>query len=388
MVNVKSICKTDFSLCTLEEKRMENQPLINNKKDSKALSNWSNRKKVILLILAVLLLLSVFRIIQTTLANKPEVISDVINIKVAKVLSTTLENTSPLSGRIQAVEEASILPMIPGKVASIYAELGQRVQAGDTLFKLDATQMTAGYNQANEAYINAKTNFERMQVLFTEGAVSKQQFEQTQMLYESAAQSRIMAADGLKNSTVTTPISGYVTSVNIIEGGMASQAMPSMTIANIDKVEIDTSVSEHLINKIKLLDKVQVLIQSISDKPFSGSISAVSPAPAIGSLTYPIRIIMDNPDTLIKPGMSAEIIISTEKIQNAIVVPSNAVLVKNGKTIVVTLDSNNNVSLREVTLGVDNGTQAQILQGLSVGETIVVEGQQYLDETSNINIVE
>ncbi len=346
------------------------------------------RKTLISIIILVVLGFVVFRVVTTSINNKPEDISDVINIKVTTAQITTLENTVPLSGRINAVEEVSILPKMPGQVAHVYVALGDKITKGKVIFDLDKAQMSSAFNQANEVYLNAKVNYERMQILYQEGAVSRQQFEQVKMQYETSRQSQILANDALSNTSVTSPIGGFVTSLNVVPGGMASQAMPSATIADISQVEINSAVSESLINKIKVGDKVKVFVQSVSDQPFIGTITALSPAPASGSLTYPLKITIDNSDTAIKPGMSAEIIITSDKTENALVVPSNAIMIKGGKTVVALIEANTKVILTEVTLGIDNGIDVQIKTGLSSGDQVVISGQQYLYDSSIINIVE
>ncbi len=353
----------------------------------KNISN-SKKKRIILLIAVILAALTVFRIVSSNINNRPEIISDVVNVKVTDVVRATLETTAPLSGHISPVNEVSVIPQIGGQVKQVYVELGDKVAQGTVLFDLDKTQMQTAYNQANESYLNAKANLDRMSILFNEGAISKQALESVQLQYNIALQTRIMAADSLGNATVTSPIGGYVTSVNVVQGGLASQAMAAVTIADISKVEINTSVTEQLINKIKLDDKVSVMIPSVSEDPISGTITALSPAPAVGSMTYPLKVTIDNPDTRIKPGMTAEVIITAEKNTDAIVIPSNAVMIKGGKTIAAIISPDNKVILREVSVGIDNGTQAQILDGLSAGEKVVVEGQQYIDEDTEVMIVE
>jgi len=348
----------------------------------------TKRKKAILLIIIVLIVLAAVRIIVTNNSNKAEVVSDVINIKVTDVVKTTLETTAPLTGRISPVKEVSVMPLLAGQVQNVYVELGDKVSSGTVLFDIDKTQIETAYTQANEAYLNAKANYERMQTLFSAGAISKQEFEAIKLQYDTALQSKIMAGDSLSNATVTAPIGGYVTSVNVTSGGLASQAAAAVTIADISTVEINTSVSEQLINKIKLNDKVDVLIPSVSEKKFVGTITALSPAPAVNSLTYPLKVTLDNADAMIKPGMTAEITVVSDKNENAIVIPSNAVMIRGGKTIAAVLSADNKVILKEISVGIDNGTEAEVVTGLSEGEKVVIEGQQYIDEESKVKIIE
>jgi RND family efflux transporter MFP subunit len=354
-------------------------------KDHKLMN--SQRKRIAIIILAIVLCFFAYRIVSSILNQEKEASTEIINVKVTQVVSDVLESSTPIIGRITAKEEAIIIPKFPGEVTNVYVSMGDQVLKGDLLFDLDDSQISSSYTQVNDVYQNAKSNYERLLTLFNEGAISKQQLEGAKLQYETSGQNLIMAKDSLSNAKVTTPISGFVTSVNVAVGGMASQAMPAVTISNIDIVQIKSTVSENLINKIKVDDKVKVNISSIGAQPFTGTITALSPSPASGSLTYPLIVTLDNIDKLIKPGMSAEIVITSERKENATVIPSGSVMIKGGKTVVAVVGSNNKITIKDVSLGIDNGTIVEILQGVKVGENIVTTGQQYLSDNSEINII-
>lgn len=345
---------------------------------------------VIILIAILFIALIVVRAVTANMAKGEEDTSknDVVNVKVAAAEWTTLENTSPLTGRLEAVDEVALVPKVPGEVSRVHVELGDKVSKGAIIFEIDHTQAATSYNQAKVAHDDAKINYDRMTTLYEEGAISQQQYEMAQTSLAVAKETLAAASDGLSNYVVTSPISGYVTSVNISSGTVASQALPAVTIANVDKLEISTSISEHLINKITVGDKVEVKVSSASDIPIIGTVTTLSPAPATGSLTYPMKVTLDKVPSEVKPGMFAEVIIISEKTANVLAVPSEAVLIKGGKTIVATIDGDHKVMMKEVVVGVDNGTQTEIKSGINAGELIVVKGQNYLDETSVINIIE
>jgi len=269
-------------------------------------------------------------------------------------------------------------------------------------------QAQIGMSQAQTGLTDAQTNLTRMETLYAQGAVSLVQYEQAksaltmaEQSYDMAKQSYSMAEQGynmarqncnsandaLGNYVVTAPIGGYVTSVNVQTGGMASQSVPAITIADIDKLEIDTSISETMINKISVGDKVDVIVSSVSSEPFTGTVTALSPAPATGTLTYPMKITLDNSNEQIKPGMFAEVVIVSDKSSNVIAIPSEAVLIKSGKTVVAII-KDDKVTFSEVTLGVDNGQLAEITSGVSEGDVVVTEGQSYLSESSEFKIIE
>jgi len=353
-----------------------------------SIKKLSRKKKIILVCIVVFFLIGAFQIVSNRLEDKTAVTSDVVNIKVTTAAITTLENTSPLTGRLQPIEEVTIIPKAMGEVTGVYVELGQKITKGTVLFELDKTQVATAYNQAKASYNDAQVNLSRMETLYREGAVSLQQYEQAKTAYTIAKEAYTAASDGMSNYIVTSPIDGYITSINVDVGGIASQSMAAATIANIDKLEIETSVSEAVINKIRVGDKVDVLVTSVSDTPFPGKITALSPAPAVGSLTYPMKVTLDNESAAIKPGMFAEVIITSDKTVNTIALPSGAVLIKSGKTVVAVIEDGKKVVFRDVVVGVDNGELAEIKSGVKAGDIVVIEGQYYLEENSEFNIID
>jgi RND family efflux transporter MFP subunit len=356
-------------------------------KMSDEVKTFTNKKKAVLVLIAVFVLFGAFRIISNRLEDKTVPTSDIINIKVTKAAITTLENTSPLTGRLEPIEEVSLVPKVMGEVTKVNVTLGQKVNKGTVLFELDKTQAATAYNQAKANYQDAQNNLNRMETLYKEGAISLQQYEQVKMAYTISKESYKAASDGLSNYVVSSPIDGYVTSVNIDVGTVASQAVPAVTIANIDKLEINTSISENMINKISVGDKVEVVVSAVSDIPFFGTITALSPAPPAGTLTYPMKVSIDNKDLTIKPGMFAEVIVTSDKTEG-VVLPSASVLIRSGKPIVAVIDDNGNLVFRDVVIGVDNGELVEIKSGVEAGDTVVIEGQHYLEEDSKFNIIE
>ncbi len=356
-------------------------------KTASRLKKLSKKQIIIILVIILLILVGVFRIASNRMADNSSVSNDVVNIKVTTAAITTLENTSPLTGRLEPIEEVTIIPKASSEVTGVYVKMGDKITKGTVLFELDQTQVATSYNQAKIGLSDAKLNYERIQELYQEGAVSLQQYEQARTQYTVAQETYTSASDGLSNYVITSPIDGYVTSINVQVGSFASPNGAAATIANIDQLEIDASLSENMINKVHVGDKVDVLVSSVSDQPFSGTVSALSPAPATGSLTYPMKVTLDNESALIKPGMFAEVTITSEKTDNVIALPSNCVLIKSGQTVVAEIE-NDKIIFKNVEIGVDNGQLAEIKSGVSVGDIVVVEGQYYLDENSEFSVID
>ena len=100
-----------------------------------------------------------------------------------------------------------------------------------------------------------------------------------------------------------------------------------------------------------------------------------------------MKVSIDNKDLTIKPGMFAEVIVTSDKTEG-VVLPSASVLIRSGKPIVAVIDDNGNLVFRDVVIGVDNGELVEIKSGVEAGDTVVIEGQHYLEEDSKFNIIE
>ena len=152
-------------------------------------------------------------------------------------------------------------------------------------------------------------------------------------------------------------------------------------------MKINASLSEYLINKVKVGDKVDIFIKTISHEPYPGTISAISPAPAQGTLTYPVTITVDDDSGDIKAGMFAEVQIVSDMKTDVICIPSDAVFIRSGESRVVVLKGDI-PSIVTVETGLDNGTLAEIVQGLNVGDIIAVTGQQYVVDGEPVKILD
>lgn len=349
----------------------------------------SKKKKInkIITIVAVVIVIGlvIFRIMSSMVGNVTEEES-VVNVKTALAEKMSINTTSPITGRVEPIEEVNIVPLATGEIMAVYVEIGDKVSKGTVLFKIDGTQLSTTYNQAKEGLNVAKSAFDRKSVLYKEGAVAYQDYEQAQASYLNAQQKYTAASDAYNNCTVTSPINGYITSNNVAVGNIASSAAPAMTVADVSKLEINTSVSEYIVNDLSVGDNVDVYISTLGKDAYKAVIEAISPAPAAGSLTYPIKFSISDDTGKVKAGMFAEIrIISSEK-EDTLCVPSDCVIMKNGTAVIVTLDKEKVPKYNEVVTGIDNGEYVEILSGIKEGDTIVISGQQYVTEGTPVNV--
>jgi RND family efflux transporter MFP subunit len=179
-----------------------------------------------------------------------------------------------------------------------------------------------------------------------------------------------------------------VTGVTVQKGGMVGQAMPAVVITGTSKVQVTTTVAENLIDKIHVGEAAEIYIKAVSQDPFMGTINQIVPAPQTGQTTYPVIVDFDSPPAELMPGMLTEITMTTGKAESVCIVPSDSIMIREGNEVVAVLGEGDKVEMREVSTGIDDGSNIEITEGVSAGERIVTQGQHYIDEDSKVRIAE
>jgi multidrug resistance efflux pump len=201
-------------------------------------------------------------------------------------------------------------------------------------------QAQSALDSAKTSYLNAKSNYDRNQQLFAAGGISQSQLEtfQTQLSsaqaqYNSAQNQLDMLTKGeteetlnvlraqvkqsqaaldlvktqLANGTIVSPVSGIVSAKNINVGELASPGTVLVSVVNIDSLYIKASLPDGFIENVKVGQKVIVKVPDLPDKEFSGEVSVVNPVIDSRSKTTLVEVKLINQDSILKPGMLAEI---------------------------------------------------------------------------------
>ncbi|MEW5898143.1 MAG: efflux RND transporter periplasmic adaptor subunit [Bacillota bacterium] len=339
-----------------------------------------------------------------------------VPVKTAKAKMGALEAANVVSGKLEAGQSANVVAKVPGKVAAVHVDVGSAVRAGQVLITLDNTDQAARLEQAKAgvaaaesalavaqtAYAVAEANYQRGKQLLEQGAIPQAVFEaEYELKYKQAkeqveralpaqlAQARAnlaLAESAYNDSFVRAPISGLVTARNVNPGEMASNMAPVISLANLDKVEVKATVGESLVNQLKQGQKVQVKISAVSDKPFTGVVTSIAPAADPVSKGFPVKIQIDNPKHLFKPGMFAEVQLGPPPGE-ALLVPREAVIKAEDKNVVWVI-KDGQAQKKEVQVGESDGRQIVITAGLTDGEEVVVAGQESLQEGVKLEVVE
>jgi RND family efflux transporter MFP subunit len=168
---------------------------------------------------------------------------------------------------------------------------------------------------------------------------------------------------------------------------MAAQTVPAAVISDVSDMRVTMSVSESTLPKIKAGDAVSVKVGAVSDESLSARIETVVPSPPQGMATYPVIIAFDADATGVRPGMFAEVTLTTGVAADVIIIPSDAVMIKSGQQVVAVIGADGAAELKDVTTGLDDGKNIEIKSGLAAGDRVIYEGQYYIGEGSKVKTV-
>ncbi len=342
------------------------------------------------------------------------------------------------------VEEGDVLVTLDDTDYSFQlsqAQAGYRQADAAYANALAACENVDGVNEQTEAqlaqavatakigYEDAKTNFERQSELYERGAISLVAYESAKSAYENAtlayegaqknydiavnvlgpgnkksAESAVTTAKAalstatvavdqsetmVANTVVRAPISGYISSQNVVIGQFAQAGSPLFTISNTNDLEVEIKVTESVVLHLEVGGEAKVTVPSASNEEIEGEICLVNPIKDAMSGMYIVRVRVDNEDDVLKAGMFADVTLITEQSESdALCVPTKAIVqTEEGNYIYVVVDGF--AEKRFVECGVSDGDYTHIISGVEEGEDVVCDGKEYISDKNNfVNIVE
>ena len=247
-------------------------------------------------------------------------------VEVTDVTSGAMSSEYTLNGKIAAVNEVQVFPLLAGQVQTLNVSEGDTVSKGQTLFTVDTSTVTSTMSSLQQSYSATKTATDRAiesakigveqaelavsntEALLEAGAAAEQDLTKAKQALtqaqagvaqaeaqQSASLAQIQASMDQINKqaslgTVTAPCSGTVTAVNVDRGGMASSAQPSVVIAENGAVEVQVSVAEDVFTGIKVGDTASVTVSAVSKEPMNGTVSTLPAAANAQTNLYDVSV--------------------------------------------------------------------------------------------------
>ncbi|WP_243451179.1 efflux RND transporter periplasmic adaptor subunit [Sphingosinicella sp. CPCC 101087] len=330
-------------------------------------------------------------------------------VTVASPLQRDIIEYEDFTGRFEASQAVEIRPRVSGQLVGVHFRDGDLVRRGQLLFTIDErpfraalTEAQARLAEAQSALALANSEYARAARLVDDEAVSREEVEslaaavrsRTAQVAAAQAVVRQRALD-LEFTRVRAPISGRVSDRRIDSGNIvAANESLLTTVLSLDPIHFAFDGSEALHLKAmrerqaggEAATEVEIRLQDEADYAWRGRVDFSDNAIDPGSGTLRARAVVDNPGHFLTPGMFGEMRLASGSARPALLIPDAAVQTDQARKIVLVVQPDGTVAARPVEIGARIGSLRSIRAGLSPNDRVVVEGVQYAQPGSQVNV--
>ena len=314
--------------------------------------------------------------------------SAVTVVNAANPTTGDVEVTSSLTGTVEAADVIYVYAKAGGDVTVVNVKAGDMVSQGQVLMEINTEQVESAKNNMDSAQVNlsqAQSNLSRMQILYDSGDLSDQEYEQyqnnlksAQLQYESA---KLQYDKQVEYSTITAPIAGRVESVDVDVYDRVNQSAQLCVIAGEGQNSITFYATQRMVQNLKTGDELEI---SKNGKTYSGNITEISNMVDETSGLFKVKGDMESSDE-IAIGSTVKISLVTERAENVMLVPVDAIYYSGGKGYVY-LYEDGKAKMASVEVGLYDSENAQILSGLNADDMIVSTWSSNLYEGADIRL--
>jgi len=318
------------------------------------------------------------------------------------------------SSTLEAKEEVVLYAKVSGRLEELFKHKGEYVRRGEIIARLDhrekdakirsaQAQVLVGNAQLAQAQAeleNASMEQSRYERLFKEGYATQQQLDSKKTLYRTAkaqvdlaqAQLRQLRAElealkvDLSEYTLKAPFDGVILEdYDLAPGNMITPSTPAARLADTDTLKAAIRAPESRVPRITPGMPAKLSVRGLENHTFEGSVRFISPFVDTSTRTTRVEVYVDNAATghMLKPGMFAQVFFVEHRLENALMVPADAVMGTNETFWVFTVREGK-AFRQDVTPGIQQGENIQILEGLASGDLLIIRGGRNLQSGDEV----
>ena len=345
-------------------------------------------KRLFMIIVCLIVIILIYWLMQKPASDTARLsaITTDVPVSIIIVQKQRLVTNILLVGTINASNDVNVISETQGTVKEIYVKVGQYVSAATVLARVDDEIPRSNLAAAEINYQKTIRDYERSEALFQENSISPAQLDAARLGMKAAENQRDIARRQLENTQIKSPISGTVNSRNINVGTMVQPGMTVANIVDISTLKVNVNVAEQEAFKLKVGDKVEVTTDIYPENKFIGRLDNIA-AKADAAHTYPVEIIVPNSDQYpLKAGMFARVSFTSLAPDEALTIPRLALIgsIKNAQVFRIKKGVAN---LRSVVIGRQSSEYLEVLNGISRGDSIVINGQNNLVNGTRVIII-
>lgn len=324
--------------------------------------------------------------------------SDAIETTISRPVNVSVRNVTMVSDNIpilvssflEAEKTSPISFQIPGKIVKVNFDLGNRVEKNQVVAEIEIDDYQSHLEIAQARFMKAEDAFNRLTPLFEEGVIPEKTLIDITSGLAQARAGKNIAQKKVRDTRLRAPFAGVIGMKAIEIGQMISPGIPVFTIVKNDKIYACSSIPESEIGQLKIGQKARVRVPALSGREFYGRVKYIGAVADPKTRTYIVKIILDNPIYILRPGMIANVSIETDRKIEILTIPGRAIVRDpDNLTYVFLADKESCRAFRKrVFPGSIHKNEIRIKNGLLPGDVLVLAGQHKLTDGCDIAIIE
>jgi membrane fusion protein (multidrug efflux system) len=307
-------------------------------------------------------------------------------VEVAAAKNGTITSSIVTTATLDPDRQVTMISETSGVVSKITVDEGSTVQEGQLLATLSDRERQVKLQQANIRVQNAKQEMDRKQASYNSKIISESDFQKAKYDLELAVEEKNAAQVELDRSMIRAPFSGIITQRFIEKGQNINPQSQLFTLVDADPLEAKVYLPEKEILGVKEKQMVDMALNAQKNVTFQGSIRQINPAVDPKTGTVKVTVEITKSPSVVRPGSFVDVKLETQHHDNALLVPKKALLEEAGEHFLFVI-SKDKATRRTITVGFLDDQNAEILSGVSSGETVVISGQGSLRDGSKTEIV-
>jgi len=309
---------------------------------------------------------------ETTTQTAPAAVK--VAVKTEPVQQVDFPVVLRFGGNLRGYQQTTIPARVTTTVTQIPVRVGQKVNKDDVLVMLDPGGVQSQYRQAEAVFRNAEKQWNKMKALYEAGAVSEMQLDGAETEYEVARANFNSARQSVE---IQAPFNGLVADIRVRVGDEVAPGQPVVEVADVGSLRLLLEVPPQQAGQLKPGQIVTIPSPVDSTIVMSGTVFSIADAANQATRSFEVECHFPNPVKGFSPGTYVNAEIETRILKQALVIPSEALIYRSGKTMLYAVD-NDAVILLTVTEITSGDGQSAVEGDLHPGQRVVVVGQKNL----------
>jgi membrane fusion protein (multidrug efflux system) len=288
-------------------------------------------------------------------------------------------------GSLESPQNTQLSADVSGRVVFLDIPEGREVEEGHVLARLDEQQAHAAVSVAQARFRNAQATLRRLETLRGKQLIAEQELDDAAAELDAARGELDQARTALDKTAIRAPFSGVLGLRQVSLGAFVDAGDPIVRLTQTNPLYLNFSLPQQIVSELYLEQMIRGVVGHCGTR-FTGRVRVIDPYVDPTTRTVQVQALVPNDDRKLLPGMATAIKLELETIRGAFTVPEAAVVLQGTARYVYTVEDDESVERRDVTLGEYLAGEVQVTDGLTRGATVVVAGHQRLRPGAKVEV--